>query len=150
MLKLLDRFLSSLTSLGGHAHPELELFLRYAIAGGAAAISDLVIVWSLVEYAHLHPFIAGAISLCFGIVINFSISRYWSFKSKGPLLQEFITFVTVAAIGTIINYGTFVFCISILQVWYMAAKVLAIIIAWAWNYTLNRRVTFKQITFKSE
>lgn len=134
-------------SLGGRAHLELELFLRYAIAGGMAAVADLIIVWSLVEYAHLHPFLAGAVSIFFGISINFSISRYWSFKSKGPLVKEFLTFLTVAAIGTAINYGTFVACIGLIHLWYMAAKVIAIVIAWAWNYTLNRRVTFKHFTF---
>ena len=66
MLKFLDKILVYITSLGGHAHLELELFFRYAIAGGIAAVADLLIVWSLVEYAHLHPFMAGAVSLFSG------------------------------------------------------------------------------------
>ncbi len=147
MLRLLDKILVYITSLGGHAHPELELFFRYSIAGGIAAVADLVIVWTLVEYAHLHPFLAGAVSLFFGIAINFTISRFWSFKSKGPLVKEFITFVTVAAVGTAINYVTFVAGIALLHLWYMAARVIAIVVAWVWNYTLNRRITFKQYTY---
>ncbi|OGL88953.1 hypothetical protein A3I42_00765 [Candidatus Uhrbacteria bacterium RIFCSPLOWO2_02_FULL_49_11] len=146
MLKFLDKILVYITSLGGHAHLELELFFRYAIAGGIAAVADLLIVWSLVEYAHLHPFMAGAVSLFFGITINFTISRFWSFKSKGPLVKEFVIFLTVAAVGSGINYVTFVVCIGVLHVWYMAAKVIAIGVAWVWNYTLNRHVTFKNFT----
>lgn len=146
LLRFVDKWLTYLTSLGGHASPELRLFLRYSVGGGTAAVCDLIIVWLLVEQARLHPLIAGALSLVFGIMINFSIVRYWAFKSTDSLSKQFGMFMMVAFVGTSINYGSYALLVEVMHWWYLAARVCAIIIAWAWNYAINRRVTFKNLT----
>jgi putative flippase GtrA len=145
MFRVINRILNYATSLGGYAHPELRLFLRYSVGGGLAGIADIVVVSGLVELARLHPLAAGAISLVFGVAINFSVARYWAFKSTEPLLKQFSAFMTVALVGTAINYGSYALMVSILHWWYLLSRVLAIIIAWMWNYGMNRRVTFKTV-----
>lgn len=143
LLRFVDATLEYVTSLGGRAHPELRLFLRYSVGGGIAAVVDLVVVWTLVEFVRLHPLIAGALSLVLGIVINFSVARLWAFKSNDPLLKQFSMFMAVVLIGTAINYGSYAFMVSVLHWWYLLSRALAIVIAWAWNYGMNRGVTFK-------
>jgi len=146
MLAFIDKGLSYATSLGGRAPTEIRLFLRYSVGGGLAAVADLMVVWALVEHVRLSPLLAGACSLVVGIIINFSVARYWAFQSRDPLWKQFSAFVTVALAGTAINYGSYAVMVGVFGWWYFLSRALAICAAWLWNYGMNRRITFKNLT----
>jgi len=145
MLNKLDFILGKAASLGGRAHPELTLFLRYSISGGVSALVDITLVYCLTEYLHFHPLASGALSTVITLVLNFLILKFWSFRSKGNLIKEFITYGSVAIAGITINYLSYSSLILLAKIPYLSARLIAIIIAWGWNYTLNRKFSFRNI-----
>ncbi len=145
MLRRLDHLLGNATSLGGRAHPELTLFLRYSISGGVSALADIALVFGLTEFLHFHPLASGAISTVITLILNFLILKFWSFRSEGRLMKEFATYSSVAIAGITINYSSYSLLVLFTKTPYLYARVIAIIIAWGWNYTLNRKFSFRNI-----
>jgi len=147
IISFFDRALHHVTSLGGRAPRELNLFLRYSFSGGAAAIADLFIVYALTEWARFHPITSGIVATLCSMVMNFLVVRYWSFKSTGNLLREFVAYTGIVSIGIGINFITYSSLVVFTHVPYLISRMIAIIIAWAWNYGMNRKFSFRHIGF---
>ena len=145
MLGKIDNWLSHITSLGGRASPEFNLFLRYSVSGGLSAVVDVALVYYLTEFLSFHPITSGAVSTVAALILNFLIIKFWSFKSGGHIIREFAKYFSVAILGIIINFATYTVLILWARAPYLPARVAAILIAWGWNYTLNRKFSFRHI-----
>lgn len=74
---------------------------RNAFAGFLATSVDLGVVFSLVQWARLHPAIATFVGCAVGAVTNFLANRFWAFESRRPTMRMAIRygFVSLSSAG---------------------------------------------------
>jgi putative flippase GtrA len=82
----------------------LGAFLRSAIAGGAATLSDLVVLTFCVAVLHMSPRIASLPALLVGGVVNFYGNRHFAFRaSSGALTRQATLYAITEAIALALN-----------------------------------------------
>ncbi|MFH1400054.1 MAG: GtrA family protein [Nanoarchaeota archaeon] len=126
------------------AHRLLETtFIRFCIVGAISTVVDLSILYSLTEFAGIHYLKSATISFVIGAIINFSLNKKYSYRNTSKQVhKQFPIFLVVATTGLAINLGLLYLFVTHLAIWYMAAKILAILIIMFWNFFINKFVTF--------
>ena len=56
--------------------------------------------------------------------------------------QRLVAFNIVSVGGAVINYGIFLVLTTWFAVYYLAAQLIGILIAFVWNFLINRRFTW--------
>lgn len=119
--------------------------IKFGIVGCSGLIIDFAITYFFKEYVGLNRFIANALGFAVAVTNNYFIHRFWTFKNnERRIAQQFLKFLLVSAIGLGLN----TLCIYTLQEFghlsFYAAKFIAIVLVFIWNYTINAQITFKK------
>lgn len=124
--------------------------VRYLVTGGTSFIAEYG-SFLLLVYAHSMSAWAGqAISYCIGLVVNFLLLRYWTFRHQNKdkasthlvkygLLVAFNLPATTLLIHLLTNAGLAAFL----------AKIVVVAAAALWNYSVYDKLIFKE-GFSSE
>ena len=124
---------------------DLQLFIGYFICGSIATAVDLTALYSLTEFLHIWYFYSAIISYSFGVIINFSLNKYFNFKNKDiRVWRQFGIFVFVSIIGLGLNQAILYFSVELIHLWYMLAKIIAIAIVFIWSFFAHKTITFRQ------
>jgi len=131
--------------------PEWMTLIRFAVAGSVGTIVDITVLSLLKANTPLPLWLANVGSYCCGILSNFLLNRYWTFKSgsSGKAGREFLQFSIVSAAGMAFNTLLLtllepVFTGAGTGEWsYIPAKAAATGIVFVWNYVINRLWTFR-------
>lgn len=119
-------------------------FFRYFWVGGVATIFDIVPLYLLVEYVHIHYLLAACLTFILGTAVNYILSVAWVFKRNG--LAHHVNFILFGAIG-LIGLGLNLLIIWALVdktgLWYMYAKFISTILVLFWNFSARRFVVMK-------
>ena len=81
------------------------------------------------------------------ILNNFLWNDFWTFRSSenGKLSSRWhrlAAFNIVSVGGAAINYGIFLMLTRWFAMYYLAAQFIGILIAFSWNFLINRRITW--------
>jgi putative flippase GtrA len=77
------------------------------------------------------------------VVHNFILNKYWTFKNRVPEIpRQFISFFVISVISLGINLSVLYILTEYIGVWYMAAQIVAILVALSNNYLGNKKFTF--------
>lgn len=108
--------------------PKLVLRLaRFVIAGTTAAAANILILYLLVEFLHIHYLAASVMSFIASIGVGFTLQKFWTFRDHSTSMTHIqlgkYSMITTANLGinTLLMY-TFV---SILGMWYILAQICA-------------------------
>ena len=101
------------------------------------------------EFFAMNKDLASPFAIEFSILNNFIWNDLWTFSSVedqkvSSRLHRLITFNIVSVGGAVINYGIFLVLTSWFAVYYMAAQFIGILIAFVWNFLVNRRMTWQR------
>ena len=122
------------------------VFLRAQFSAFIGGVSDYIIMLICVELFGMHYIPAIAVGATFGAVINYSISRSWAFKAdQEKISSQFVKYAMVS-FGSLVlkTLGTFILTECVL-IDYRISKLLTDgIVAFGFNYTLQRYWVFKQ------
>ncbi len=120
---------------------------RYQIAGFIATLLDFGVTIFLTETLLIWYVYSNATGALVGAVANFFISSYWAFAgSKNKLINQLWKYVVVSFGSLLLN----TLCVYLLTDWlfefdYRISKVIvAISIAWTYNFLLMRYFVFKK------
>ena len=133
--------------------PEKKTFRHHAYIFGKAQASafvggmfDYAIMIVLTEYGHIFYTKSIIISGLFGAVINFSLTRYWTFKnrdeSKRRQLRKFI-FVVMGSIA-LKSSGTYLLTELIGLDYKISRLCVDAIVSLGFNFTLQKYWVFKK------
>ena len=144
-----DITLHSFTHHQSAAWREWKRIFRFGIVGISGIVVNLGILFFLVEFLAMNKDLASPFAIEFSILNNFIWNDLWTFNSVGDQkvssrLHRLITFNIVSVGGAVINYGIFLVLTSWFAVYYMAAQLIGILIAFVWNFLVNRRMTWKR------
>lgn len=125
--------------------------LRYLVAGGIAFVSDYSTFLFLHYIAGFSSPQSGVMSFFIGLIISFSLQRFWVFKgdSKQLVKREVIGYGVLAVINFFVTaYGLVL--LDHLGVPAFMAKLIVVGMIMVWNYLLYKNVIFKVKTIKEE
>lgn len=104
---------------------------------------DFAVLYSLTEFAGLWYFYSAAIAYICAIVPHYTLNKYWNFKNRSKrVFSQFGLFVLFSLIGLGFNQIILISLVEFLGLWYIFAKVVAVLIVLMYNFLINKKITF--------
>ena len=122
-----------------------QRFLKYGIVGASAAVINLV-VFALCEQAlGIYYLLSSLIAFVLATYWNFVLARKFVFVSKyNSAFKESLLIYLVSAVGACIDTGVMYVGVDICELDSMLTKVLAIGVAFVFNFGLRNFVIYKE------
>ncbi len=118
-------------------HAFLGKVSKFLLVGGIGALVNSLALFLLFQRAHLPLVLASVLSAEVAIIHNFCWNDRWTFGRTRPSLRRFAKFNLVSLAGLVITTCTLWLLAGHLGVYYLAANLLGIALATAWNFALN-------------
>lgn len=117
----------------------------FAVAGGAGFVTDMLVLYALLNFTPFGPFSARIISIIFAMIANFTINRTFTFgKSDKSLLEEVARYSTVGLIGAVLNYLVYVVLLLAIQDFSpFLASLIAVILVSIFSFFGYSRFVFR-------
>lgn len=130
--------------LGGKSESLLAQILRYTLVGGVAYAVDVGTLVGLTELAGLHYLASAAVGFGLGLVTNYVLSVAWVFPERvvSNRLAEFAVFAGLGVVGLGMNELTLYLLTGLAGVHYLASKVVATALTYAWNFVSRKLLLF--------
>lgn len=143
----------SLSLKRGAVWEECKKLVKFGLVGISGIFVNLAVLFILVEFGWLSKEIASLLAIEISILTNFVGNDLWTFSGVGgddpTFLEIFIrlaSFNLISAGGALINYMVFILLTGWLSVYYLLAQFIGILVAFGWNFIINRRLTWGKKT----
>jgi dolichol-phosphate mannosyltransferase len=145
--QVLDISLHSLTHHESAAWREWKRVFKFGIVGLTGIVVNMGVLWYLKEYAQFYLLLASFIAIELSILNNFLWNDLWTFRSTdekklSSRWHRLLAFNLVSAGGVVINMGLLYLLTNAFGVYYLVSNMIGILVAFAWNFFVNRRVTW--------
>lgn len=121
------------------------LFLHYLLVSVVSTTYDITLLYLLTEIVGWNYLVSATASYCIGTIVAYVGQRTITFKDQNKqIAKQFGVFVIVSTIGLIINLGILKLFVSAFGVHYLFGKIIAIGVGFFWNYSINKKITFKK------
>jgi dolichol-phosphate mannosyltransferase len=120
--------------------------IKFLCVGFIGVIINTSILWFLTEKINLFYVISGIIATETAIITNFLLNNFWTWNNTNKLhsfIKRLILFNSVSLVGLIITI-TSLWILTEIGIYYLMSNLIGIILATAWNYYANDKITFKQ------
>jgi len=118
-------------------------FLLYSVGAGIATIVSIGLLYIFTEFFGIFYLYSSIISYFLGMVANYSINKFITFKNKSKrILKQFSLFVLVALIGLALNTALIYLFVEFFELWYILAQFIAISIVSILSYIGHKKITF--------
>ena len=129
---------------------EWKKIFKFGMVGISGILVNMGVLWYLTEFAGFYYLVASLFAIELSILNNFLWNDLWTFKSGGShklssRWHRLVSFHVVSAGGLVINMGILFLLTSIVGVYYLISNFIGILVAFAWNFLVNRRVTWTRI-----
>lgn len=117
----------------------LRQFVKFSLVGGINTIIDLGMYVLLTRVADLYFVLAGTISFILAATNSYFLNRAWTFRDNSrnvPL--QFLKFFLAGLTGLGLNTGTLFVLVRYAGIHDVVAKILAIVLVVAWNFSVNK------------
>ncbi|MEA3274328.1 MAG: GtrA family protein [Pseudomonadota bacterium] len=121
---------------------KFDILVRYVAAGSFAVGVHYLILILLVERAAIDATLASSCGFSIGVVCNYLLQYYWTFRSSGSHAQRFPLFVAVAIAMLALNAAIFWGLHERAGVNYLLAQAVAIGVVFLFNFLINSLYTF--------
>lgn len=129
-------------------HPSVVRELRYLIVycciGFCGVGVDMLLFYMLCG-GGLPYMLANCLSVCSGIIVNFTLNSLFNFRKSDYLLTRFLKFFSVGLIGLGLSSLALYLFIEYWAFHPVLAKVVTIGLVTAFQFISNRLITFKDI-----
>lgn len=124
---------------------QLSQPIKFAIVGGSGIVVNMAILIGLQEVFEIPLMIASIAAIEVSIISNFLLNDSWTFKetSANSRITRFISFNTVSLGGMMINIAVLSGLVSV-GIHYIIGNLVGIVVAFAWNYIINKKVTWRK------
>jgi putative flippase GtrA len=117
--------------------------LRYAVSGGASALTHFGVGLALAEGLHVRPVAASTAGFVASIFVSYVLQRSWVFRSNAGHAVAGSKFLTVTAAAFTLNTVVLWLGTEVLAAPYPLVQAVALVAIPVLNYTLNSRWTFR-------
>jgi putative flippase GtrA len=123
-----------------------SVFLRFILAGGVFAATDVLFLFILVDYFHIWYLASATISFSLITLFGFFIQKKFTFRDSSVTSKaQFLKFSIISIAGLLLNAIFIYLFVRTIGLWYIFANLLTKVIVLLWNYLANKKITFKSI-----
>lgn len=119
-----------------------QQFILFTGIGAIGTTGHYAILILLVQALHADPVIATTIGFTVGALINYLLNYRITFNSNKQHSEALMKFLSVAALGALINGLIMTAGINISDLHYLVIQVIATSIVLVFNFTANKYWTF--------
>lgn len=118
--------------------------IRYIFSGGIAVFANLIILFILTKYLHLFYLISAIIAFCSGILVSYSMQKFWTFKDyqMDNMPFQFYIFLRYSIMILCLNTILMYLSVDVFGLWYMFSQIIITIITSFINYLYFSRIVF--------
>ena len=148
--QVIDIALFSITHHQSAAWKEWKKVFKFGLVGLSGIVVNMGVLWYLTEFVGFYYLVASLFAIELSILNNFLWNDIWTFRAAGEhkltsRWHRVLSFHIVSAGGLIINMGILYLLTSIFGVYYLVSNLIGILVAFAWNFFVNRRVTWTRL-----
>ncbi len=116
--------------------------LRYVFYGGLVSVINIILLYVFVEFLKIDYTISNIISMIICITITYILSKLFIFSRKVSIgrKKEFLSYVIISIISIGIDTLVLYICTSLLSIYYLLSKIIAIIVSTGVNFILKRMI----------
>jgi len=115
---------------------------RYAGVGVLATAAHYLVLIASVELAHWPAWVGSGVGALVGAQVAYAGNRWYTFAHRGPLLPSWLRFHATAALGAAVGMAVVATGVR-LGAHYLAAQVVATLLAMLLTYAVNRAWSFR-------
>ncbi|MFQ5756903.1 MAG: GtrA family protein [Acidiferrobacterales bacterium] len=124
-------------------------FITFAGVGAIGTAVHYMTLISLVETINVKPVYATTVGFIVGALINYILNYIYTFQSNKAHVEAVTKFLTVAAIGAVVNSSIMFLGQSVLQFNYILVQIIATGIVLLQNFSLNKWWTFARSKYEA-
>lgn len=119
--------------------------LRFIVAGGTAASSQIILLFIFTDIFKIWYLYSSILSFVIALVISFLLQKFWAFRDKGTEMVhiQFFKYTLVAVSGLVFNTALMYLWVSILDLWYILAQIVTGVVIAVYNFLMYRKFIFK-------
>lgn len=155
-ISIIIDFIRQISDIGIHslhdhrsrAWPEIARVIKYVLVGLSGVVLNTLLLFGLTEFANLFYLVAGAISFEITILSNFLLNDIWTFSDlKGdtryPWYSRLGWYHVVSFIGIVLYLSALYGFTALMGLHYLVSNMIGVVIAFVWNFSINRLLTWK-------
>lgn len=120
------------------------LFIKYNLFAGISTLLDLILIYILTEFFGVWYIYSVTLGYMAGVSLNYILNKYLNFKNKSrKIVLQFGLFISIALVGLLLNQIIIYILVESLGIWYIFAKIIAVLLVMFWNFTRHKKWTFR-------
>ncbi len=121
--------------------------IKFMIAGIGAGTIHLVVLYLLVEWAHLYYLVSTTLALVLAWSVSFVFQKYWTFRdvSEKGLAQQTVLYFLMQGGGLVVNTFLMYLLVEWAQVWYLVAQIVTSLAIALVTFIINKRYIFQTV-----
>ena len=143
-----NEIFSYLKNLVGYLHHKkiTNEFIKFAFVGLIGTFINLLVLYSLTEFAGFYYIISAIFAFVVSATNNFILNKIWTFKEKirHRIFSKYFKFFSVSIIALLVNLLFLYLFTEFFKIYYMVSQVLAIGAALIINFLGNKIWTFRK------
>jgi dolichol-phosphate mannosyltransferase len=118
--------------------------IGFFLIGLFSTIIDIGFLYLLTQYFGIWYMYSATISYTCGMVVNFLLNKHLNFQDTNrDYLRQFCSFALISMSSLALTLGILYVTVEIFSINYLVGKIIAVIIAFFWNYFGQSRITFR-------
>lgn len=143
--EMLDIIVYAVKHRNTRAWDEISSSIKFTIIGALGIFVNLSLLYILTDIVGIFYMLSGILAIFMSLTINFILNDTFSFKKKSSSIPiRFVKYVSITSIGVIINLATLYILTQYMGIFYVLSSFIGILVAYAWNLMINRRVTWRK------
>ena len=144
-----DIFKFSVSHTDSHGYAEFTRVAKFMVVGLTGIFINEGILFFLTEGFGVYFMLSSLIGIEASILSNYVLNDFWTFgdipDKKFSWRSRIIRFHAVSFGGLFINVSTLYFLTTVFGIYYLLANLVGIFLAFAWNFLVNRRHTWRNV-----
>lgn len=120
-------------------------FIKFGVVGIFNTIITAIVIWLLLDIAHLNDFISNLSGYIVGLINSFIWNRCWTFASKSKIGYSAIKFLVSFLFCYVIQWGIVLLLTNISDINTYYCHLFGMVIYTIMNFLINKYYTFKSL-----
>jgi putative flippase GtrA len=121
----------------------IRQFVKYVITGLVSFATEISFLYLFTDILRIWYIASNSMALLVVFIINFSLNRFWAFRSRQPFWKQFIASGSLFALNLVVGNLLMLFFTEVAHLYYLISKVIATGMAVTWNFFLYKYYVYK-------
>ena len=120
-----------------------NFYINYFLIAGFCSLIDIGVLYVLTDWIGVFYLVSATLSFIAAQILNYCLNKTLNFRDKSNKIGiQLAMFVAVNTLGLGISLGILAFLVEVAGLWYIPARIVAMLITFNFNYFIHKRYTF--------